>query len=263
MPRLGVKFQSSSFRSPAAATQALDTLLARGTPVGVQVDFFYMDYVPEYARAHFNAHYIVVVGREDDAYVISDSYVPGLVTLPVARLQEARFVKGPLAPKGTLFYPRAIPPDIDLRSAVRKGIKDAAFNMLSIPIPFLGVKGIRHFARKLGDWPTFARDDEHLSHELMMINVILEERGTGGGGFRFLYASFLQQAADILDQPELAELAREMMTNGDRWRDISLFSARIGKNRDMGPNRLRELSAMLLDRAAEEERLFKRLRSAV
>ena len=32
-----------------------------------------------------------------------------------------------------------------------------------------------------------------------------EEIGTGGGGFRFIYASFLQDAADRFDVPQLQE----------------------------------------------------------
>jgi hypothetical protein len=261
--RLGIKFTTSKFRDPPTAMEALDDLLARNVPVGVQVDFFYMDYIPEYARAHFNAHYIVVVGKEDNEYLISDSYSPDLALLPGKTLEKARFVKGPLSPRGLMFYPLHVPAEIDFPSAVRKGIKDAAFNMLRIPIPFLGVRGIRRFAKKLVDWPKHARDTEHLSHQLMMINVILEERGTGGGGFRFLYASFLQKASEILDNPELADMAEAMMNNGDRWRELSLFAARLGKRLDVGPERLRELSEMLMGRADEEERLFTQLRKMV
>jgi len=51
--------------------------------------------------------------------------------------------------------------------------------MLSIPIPFLGIKGIRKFAGKITDWPAMARDTEHLSHEVMKINILLEDQGTG------------------------------------------------------------------------------------
>ena len=64
--------------------------------------------------------------------------------------------------------------------------------MLKIPLPFLGVKGIRMFSRKINEWPSLARDMEHLSHEIMKINILLEDQGTGGGGFRFMFATFLR-----------------------------------------------------------------------
>ena len=261
--RLGVGFSTRKFRSAGRGMKELDALLEAGLPVAVQVDFFYMDYIPEYARAHFNAHYVIVVGKEGDKYVISDSYAPTLARLEAEMLERARFIGGHLAPKGTMFHVRHIPQKVDLAAAVRKGIAQAAFYMLRIPVPMLGVRGIRCFAGKLMNWPKYTRDVEHLSHEIMMIHIILEERGTGGGGFRFLYASFLQQAADVLGSDELLDASAQMMEDGDRWRDIALFAARIGKNRDLGPDRLKTLSEMIMERADVEDRLFRHLRKIV
>jgi hypothetical protein len=258
--RLGARFKERRFRDPPRAMQALDDLLDKGIPVGIQVDLFYMDYVPAYARAHFNAHYIVVVGKEDkETYIVSDSYSPSLTRLSAKALRRARFARGPFAPRGLLFYPDRVPESVDYETAIRKGIKDAARYMLRMPIPLLGVRGIRRFAERICTWPKYTRDIDHLSHEVMMINVILEERGTGGGGFRFLFATFLQQAAERLNKPELADVAKTAMEDGDRWRDISLFAARIGKNRDLGPERLAALGDMIMERADAEKRIFSAL----
>jgi hypothetical protein len=260
--RLGAEFTVRRFRSPESATAELDALLDKGIPVGVQADFFYMDYIPEYARAHFNAHYIIVVGKEDNEYLVSDSYAPQLARISPKALQRGRFAKGAFAPRGLIFYPERVTQDIDYERAITEGIREAARNMLRLPIPFLGVRGIRRFAEKVRTWPRYMRDIDHLSHEVMMINVILEERGTGGGGFRFLFATFLQQAAERLDRPEVAEIAKAAMEDGDRWRDISLFAARIGKRHDLGPDRLAELGDMIMERADAEERIFGDLANA-
>jgi hypothetical protein len=258
--RLGVKVVSKTFKSSNQGMEALDCLLDQDIPVGVQVDFFFMDYIPSYARAHFNAHYINVVGRDDRGYLISDSYSPTIARLNRETLARARSVGGQFAPRNLLFYIESIPDAIDYRSAIRGGIKQAVFNMLSIPVPFLGVRGIHYLGNRILSWPKLARDVEHLSHEIMMIHIILEDRGTGGGGFRFLYASFLQEASRMLASDELAQLSKEMMENGNRWREISLFVARIGKKRDLGQDRLKELRSLLHDRAEVERTLFGRLR---
>lgn len=131
--------------------------------------------------------------------------------------------------------------------------------MVKIPVPFIGIRGIRLFARKIPTWPSRARDMDHLSHEIMKIHIMLEDQGTGGGGFRFMYATFLQQAAAILKRDELSAMASEMMAIGDRWREISLFVARIGKARDLGQDRLKELSGMISARADEEDSFFRRM----
>jgi hypothetical protein len=261
--RLGVKFHTEKFRDADKGMKRLDELVEKNLPVAVQVDFFYMDYLPEWERVHINVHFIVVVGKMGSKYIISDSYFPKLVELEVASLKKARFAGGSMSPKGFLFYPEFIPKEIDYPKAILKGTKKVCFNMLKIPMPFLGIKGIRTFGKKIVDWPSFARDTEHLSHEIMKINILLEDQGTGGAGFRFMYASFLQQGAVLLNKPEWTLLSKEMMEIGDGWRDISLFASRIGKNRDLEPDKLKELGMMINERADVEERFFHRLKNSL
>lgn len=260
---LGVRWRKSRFRDPIAAERELDVLLAKGIPVAVQVDFFNMEYVPAYARAHFNGHYIIITGRDGDEYIVSDAYAQDLARLDVQSMRKARFARGSFAPKGLMFYLSDTPSSVDLHRACVKGIRHACYYMLRLPIPFLGVKGIRFFAKKIMDWPRIAGTEERLAHEIMMIHVLMEDRGTGGGGFRFLYATFLQEAAKVLHEPRLDGLAQRMMENGDEWRHISVHAARMGKRRELGPDKLAELSDMIRARADAEEHLFRELRDSV
>lgn len=261
--RLGINFVSQKFRDPVKGRDALDALLNNQIPVACQVDFFYLDYVPEWERVHINVHFLVVIGKEGNKYIVSDAYFPKMMELESRSLEKGRFPGGSMSPDGFIFHVQDIPTDIDLKPAILKGIRKACFNMLSIPIPFLGVRGIRMFARKVVEWPKFARDTEHLSHEIMKINILLEDQGTGGAGFRFMYATFLQQAAAIVNIPALRGLSEELMLIGDGWREISLFAARIGKNRDLGPEKLKQLSEMIYERAEVEEIFFRSLAKAI
>lgn len=257
--RTGIKFHTYAFNDPEKGRQMLNRLLEENIPTATQVDFFYMDYIPSWERIHINVHFIVVVGVNTNHYLVSDSYFPELVELKTESLNKARFAGGNMSPKGFLFFPDFIPKEIDYEKAIIKGIKKACFNMLKIPIPFLGVKGIRLFAKKIKEWPSLARDTEHLSHEIMKINVLLEDQGTGGAGFRFMFATFLQQAAGIINKPEFLDFSKRMMEIGDGWRELSLLAARFGKNRDLGPERMKELSDSLMDRAELEQQFFSQL----
>ena len=261
--RTGVKFYTKEFKNQLKGQQALDLLISKGIPSAAQVDFFYLDYVPSWERVHLNVHFIVVIGKDGDVYKVSDSYFPHLVDLPADSMNKGRFAQGNMSPKGFMFYPGFVPESFNYEKAIRRGIKKACFNMLSIPIPFLGIKGIRLFAKKITDWPSIARDTEHLSHEVMKINILLEDQGTGGAGFRFMYATFLQQASEIIHKPELKDLARELMEIGDGWREFSLFAAKLGKNRDLGPEKFQHLSNLLYQRAEKEEDFFKRLSKTI
>jgi hypothetical protein len=222
-----------------------------------------MKYMPDWQRVHINAHYIIVFGVNGRNYMVSDSYYKAKSQLDKQTMQTARFAGGMMAPKGTMFHVSHIPDNISLEKPIITGIKKAAFNMTRLPVPFLGVKGIRKFADKLLEWPSLARDLEDLSDRVMKINVFLEDQGTGGGGFRYMYATFLQQASEIVKDQRLKDMSKEMMEIGDKWRNISYFAAKIGKNRDLGPERMKELSEMIHGQADMEQKFFTALHKLV
>jgi hypothetical protein len=261
--RTGVKFMTRKFRDHKKAEMELDRLLDQNQPVAVQVDFFYMDYFPAWYRVHINVHFINVIGREGNKYLISDSYHPGIAEIDRETMLKARFAGGSMAPKGFMFYPVHIPGEIDMQKAVREGIKSATYNMLKIPIPFLGIKGIRRFADKIVDWPKYARDTDQLADKIYKICVFIEDQGTGGGAFRFIYASFLQEASKILNNPKLNDLSVEIMKIGDGWRELAYAATKIAKSREFDKERLLELGALIRQQADREEPFFTKLREEI
>jgi hypothetical protein len=261
--RLGIKFYEQQFKDHIKGERALNELISNGIPTAAQVDFYYMDYMPDYQRVHINVHFINVIGLNENTYQVSDSYYPKKSELKIQTLNKARFAGGYMAPNGFIFYPQSVPTEINLEKAIITGIKKASYNMLKLPVPFIGIKGIRKFAKRVKDWPAMARDIDHLSHEIMRINILLEDQGTGGAGFRYLYATFLQQAAAKLKENNLNDMSKRMMIIGDNWRNISYFAAKAGKNRDLGPERLAVLSEMINARADEEHQLFSELAKLV
>lgn len=241
---------------PDKGMAVLDELLDQGHCVGAQVDFFYMEYLPEWTRVHNNVHFINIVGKQDDNYIISDSYHQRIAALNPDLLRKARWAGGHMAPKGYLYYPEKVPQQVDLEKPIVNGIKKACKNMLNLPVPFIGIKGIYKFAEKIKTWPDLTRDIDHLSHEIMKINILLEDQGTGGAGFRYMYATFLKQAANIVNNLSLNEMSERMMKIGDDWRSISYFAAKIGKNRDLGPDRINELSELIKKQGDAEKAYF-------
>jgi hypothetical protein len=74
-----------------------------------------------------------------------------------------------------------------------------------------------------------------------------------------MYATFLQQAAPLVKDDRLHSFSKQMMEIGDKWRNISYFAAKIGKQRDLGPERMKELSRMIHAQADEEQKFFTEL----
>jgi len=257
--RLGIKVKRKYFKDPQQAMDALDSMLAQGTPVACQTGVYWLPYFPSAYRFHFNAHNIVIYGRQKGSYRVSDPNMEHPVTIAYDDLKRARFAKGALAPKGKMYYPLQIPDQIDLKSAVKKGIKEVAFNMTRIPMPIIGVRGIRYVSEQIRKWPK-KLGPQKAARYLGQVIRMQEEIGTGGAGFRFMFASFLQEASDILARPQLMELSHRVTAVGDRWRDFALLGARVIKGRNTDPEVYDQLAESLLICAHQEGKIFTELR---
>ncbi|MES2748215.1 MAG: BtrH N-terminal domain-containing protein [Bacteroidota bacterium] len=259
--RLGLKIKRVKFSSEANAQKALDENLKNDIPTGLQVGVFNLTYFPDEYRFHFNAHNLVVYGKTDTDYLISDPVMETVTTLTHAELNKVRFAKGAFAPRGQMYYPIEIPQHVDLKKAIIKGIKNTCRDMLA-PAPIIGVRGIRLVARKIKKWPAQV-GTKKANHYLAQIVRMQEEIGTGGGGFRFIYAAFLQEAAVILENDKLKDLAAEMTLIGDLWRDFAVNASRIYKNRSIQDDAYNTISNELLAIADKEEVFFKKLKLAI
>src|SRR5690554_1508291 len=206
--RTGVKIKREKFKDPKKAQARLDENLNIDNPVGLQVGVFNLPYFPDEYRFHFNVHNMVVYGKKDGRYLISDPVMETVTSLSEKELEKVRFAKGAFAPKGHIYYPTGFPEKLDLERAIIKGIRQTCRDMLA-PVPIVGVKGIRMVARLIRKWPK-AKGTKTANHYLGQIVRMQEEIGTGGGGFRYIYAAFLQEAGKMLQNDKLLELSKEM-----------------------------------------------------
>lgn len=257
--RLGIKVKRHKFRNPDHAMRELDRLLAKGIPVGLLVGVFQLPYFPKEYRFHFNAHNLTAFGREGDRYWVSDPVMEHVESLTYDELVKVRFAVGTYPPKGRLYYIAYVPENVDIQSAIIKGIRKTAKDMLTIPVPMFGVKGIRFLAKRMRQWP-LKFDERVAAHNLGQVIRMLEEIGTGGAGFRFIYAAFLQESAAILNRPWLNDVSIEMTAIGDLWRDFAVHAARCFKQRDKENTTYDLLADKLVFIADREEKVFIQLR---
>jgi len=257
--RLGLKIQRFKYKDQAESMEALDRNLQQGIPTGCLVGVYHLTYFPQAYRFHFNAHNIVVVGRENGEYLVSDPIMPNIERLSHHDLQRVRFAKGTYPPKGRMYYISETPSSYNLKEAIVKGIQQVCKDMLGIPIPLFGVKGIRYLSRQMKKWPQKLGEKRAALYMGQVVRM-LEEIGTGGAGFRFIYAAFLQEAARELEQPWLNDMSKEMTEAGDRWREFGVIAGRIFKNRAGQEDSYIAASDVLLDIADREEKIYRRLR---
>ena len=259
--RLGITVKRIKFSSPEKAQIALENNLKNNIPTGLQVGVYNLTYFPDEYRFHFNAHNLVVYGKNENTFLISDPVMETVTTLTEAELEKVRFAKGTLSPKGQMYYPTDIPSQINWEIAIKKGIKNTCNDMLA-PVPIVGVAAMRYLAKSIRKWPK-AKGIKVANHYLAQMIRMQEEIGTGGGGFRFIYAAFLQEAAVILKKEQLKDLSFEMTQIGDLWRDFALNASRVCKNRSNLEDVYNVLADQLLHIADLEEKFFKKLKKAI
>lgn len=258
---LGVPVVRKKFSSKEKARAYLDDCLNKGIHVGCQVGVYYLPYFPKEYRFHFNAHNIIVYGKEGNRYLVSDPVMETVTSLTDYELERVRFAKGALAPRGQLYYPQK-PHNITdniIRKAIKTGVKRNINHMLYIPGNIAGVKGIATMGRKIKKW----RDQfgpEKSGLYLAQLVRMQEEIGTGGGGFRYIYGAFLQQATAYYPDESLVDISKMFTESGDRWRDAAVQAAGIYKGRIGSQSDYNDLGNRLIEISNIEKEAFKRLK---
>ena len=253
---LKIEMKLETFSSKKAGEDRLDKLLDEGRVVGAQSSVYWLEYFPEEIRFHFNAHNLLIYDRDGDEYSISDPVFDKSVTCSRASLTKARFAKGVMAPKGLLYYPISVPREIDLKSIIAKNIKKISKTMLKTPVPIAGLKGMRYLARSI----LKLESKEKKYAKLFLGNIVRmqEEIGTGGAGFRFMYASFLQEASELFENdPILAEASKLMLAVGDEWREFALMIAKSIKSKN--PIDYRAISDKLMHISENEAKVYRKM----
>jgi len=258
MKNLRVNIGVKHFSNREKAMEEMDELLAAGIPVGNVVGLYYLPYSP--VRQHFNFHNLCVIGKEGDEYVVSDPLYPVIQNLSYKDLKKVRFAEGLLKPRGKMYWIKEKPALLDLSQAIVDGIKKTCKNMLDIPLPIFGVAGISTLSKRVRNLDKKYGEKDAALYLLKLVQL-LEEFGTGGAGFRFMYSAFLQEAAQVLNKPKLKDFAIEMSKIGNLWRQFALESGRKVKSRtnlSYG-----ELADKLLEIAAAEKIFFVTLKKYI
>ena len=258
---LNIPVARKKFSSKEKAQTFLDECLDNGHAVGCQVGVYYLPYFPKEYRFHFNAHNLIVYGKEGDNYLVSDPIMEGTNVLDSYQLERVRFAKGALSPKGHIYYPKENKDitDEQIKQAIKSGIRKNVYNMLSIPGNFAGISGIKNTGLKIKKW----RDKlglEKAGLYLAQMVRMQEEIGTGGGGFRYIYGAFLQEADVYLPGNQLTEISSIFTKAGDMWRTAAVHAAGIYKGRIGSQEDFNTMGDYLLEIAAVEKAAFETLK---
>lgn len=265
---LGIKIVTKRYLNKEHAMRTLDRVLAQKHPVGCVVGMYFLPYLPIEYRFHFNGHNICITGKDEQTgeYTVCDPNAMEKVHLSRKDLIKVRFAKGGTYPlMGQMYWVKSVPQQLpDLTPIILRAIRKNCRLMTSQPkwIRFAGVNGIYLLSERIRRWET-TMGTRRAALNLAQVIRMLEEIGTGGAGFRFIYGAFLQEAAKLTGLEILNDFSKQITAIGDLWREFAYEASRVYKRRT-GENYTYDQLGDLLFRIAEgEKRFYKELYETV
>lgn len=257
--RLGIRFSIQRYNDPGVAMDDLKRCIDGGQIVGLQTSAYWLPYFPSEMRFQFNLHNLIVYGYDKKRFLISDPVFEHTLTINEQDLQNARFARGTFAPRGYSYHLSRLPERIDLSTAIYKSLVFTVHVMRHAPLSFIGCRAIKTVAAVIQHH--HGKHPKQLKRFLVHLIRMQEEIGTGGGGFRFMYAAYLQDVALRLDLRELETIAADMTASGDAWRQVASLCGRVAK--ENGPVDIQPVVNALHRVHAYESRTFGQLASVL
>ena len=217
--RLGIPVRVRQTASPGAAGKHLREALASAPLVALTVDptHFGLD-VPDPLPGVFQQTVAVALAGEG----VEMTGLGPSRRLSWDELGAARAATGPARNRLFAITPPSLP--VNLETAVRSAIANTVSGLLQPSMTNFGVPGMRKWVGLLTDtrgrkgWPTlFAAAPDRA---LRWTRFWLAGPGTGGSACRVQYGAFLREAATVLKEPTLAEIAAEYEALGGEWQRL-------------------------------------------
>lgn len=255
--RMGMAFEWEQTNDPAAGEAALCHHLDNGRPAIVQTDIYYLSHYS--GNTHFPGHLITVWGYDgtQDIFFITDTQFPDLIAVPFADMRQARFFRDAIFHlRGNLYAPETVSMPRDMADVVRNAVIDNSRALTGDASGVMGIQALEKMRDELALW----KDFNDWQWTCRFTYQVIEKRGTGGGGFRLMYADFLEEAAGYVAKIRDLGLSARMHETGLAWQRLALaFKAASEKQRpELGEVR-REIEAVIRAESAYHEVALKGL----
>ncbi len=212
------------------AFEILKEWINRDVPVLIQTDIFYLDYYR--SSTHFPGHIVTVWGYDDEieSVFLADTGFEGLQTVSYDDFKKGRTSKAlPFPLENNWFEVNLKEPILPLSEIVPEAIRRNARFMIEGTKSARGESGVKTIERWAEELPSWA-DVFDWKWCARFAYQVIEKRGTGGGGFRWIYRDFLREAEEIVPTLKEFKLSEKMDLIGRQWSEMSMLLKRISEN---------------------------------
>jgi hypothetical protein len=242
---LGFALDTQETSSPIQAWSNVRRHLDAGTPVGLRLDCYYLDYFS--TPYHFGGHYVAMVGYDETHAHLVDTAQQGTRNrTALDTLEQARAAVGPMTAHN-LSYTLSSCTEPDLPYAINEAVRSTADAFLNPPMKNIGYRGIEKAATLVPTWLELGP-----AAQLTRTANLMERGGTGGAFFRNLYTEFLAEARTIAPGKALESAYQAYAALAPKWSDVADLLAQAGET---GRRRPLDQAAKVLHDLAARERL--------
>ncbi len=175
----------------------------------------FLAHLPYYDPADFPGHGVILTAIDEQLsqVTIADSISKELLTISIDQFQQAISIDcPPLMKPYSWCAPPAIAFEIDA-ALLKNAIVSMAEAMLHPPS---GNEGFAAIDSAINEIPSWGKKNDWQWHARFAYQSI-EKRGTGGGGFRLLYAEFLREASHYLPELNTLKIEAGFRQSAELW----------------------------------------------
>ena len=217
--RVGARMEVLETAGVKKAAANLEAALASGRPAITWVDFSQDPYYRYYLLSTVN---VFGIDSQEGIYLVDDRARQPF-RIPEKTFVAARKLVPSYKNRILLVEPGPVP---DLAQSILEGIEEN-LNYLGSKSDSFSLPALRKWGRLMTDsnnkkgWMRVFKDRIGLYRSLKSVYYSIEFGGTGGGGMRGLYADFLDEAAEVVSNPGLAEVAETYRQLAGQWRELA------------------------------------------
>ncbi len=240
------------------AFQTLKYWISRDVPVLIQTDIYYLDYYK--SSTHFPGHIVPVWGYDDETETVflSDTGFEGLQTVSYEDFKKGRTSKAlPFPLENNWFEVDLKKPILPPSDVIPEAIRRNARFMIEGTRSARGESSVRMIKLWSEELPSWI-DVPDWKWCARFAYQVIEKRGTGGGGFRWIYRNFLREAEEIVPALRGFRLSEKMDLIGRKWSEMSMLLKRISEN-ERDESLFNKASEMARELGEMEEEFYSRV----
>ncbi len=212
-------FTWQSADSSKVSEAQLIAALKQNKPAMLVTDIYYLHYFN--SSSHFPGHGIMVWGYDEDKkiFYVTDTERENLEEVSFDDMRKARIsTMPPFFFHGDFFAPKILIKPKNLTELCRQAIVDNASTLLHSKDQSNGIPALHSMLKDLHLWKL----DKDWQWNCRFAYQTIEKRGTGGGGFRKMYARFLRETSELLVSVKVLDLENKMNKCAKSWFDLSI-----------------------------------------